>query len=94
LVSLLSTACDVGQINTARLRNLSIGYVQMAAPLYFGLHSARIVQTRMLEQGAKLFEEGTLKVHVGLTLPLEKAAEAHRLIEAGHTTGKIVLQIA
>lgn len=94
LVSLLSTACDAGQINTARLRNLSIGYVQMAAPLYFGLHSARIVQTRMLEQGAKLFEEDTLKVHVGLTLPLEKAAEAHRLIEAGHTTGKIVLQIA
>jgi NADPH2:quinone reductase len=27
-------------------------------------------------------------------LPLEKAADAHRLIETGHATGKIVLQIA
>jgi NADPH2:quinone reductase len=93
LVTLLSTSCDTKQINTARLRNLSIGYVQMAAPLYFGLHDARLVQTRILEEGAKLFEQGILKVHVGLTLPLEEAAEAHRLIEAGHTTGKIGLKI-
>lgn len=94
LVSLLSTACDAKQINTARLRNLSIGYVQMAAPLYFGLHPARVVQTRILEQGAKLFEQGVLKVHVSHTLALAEAAKAHRLIETGHTTGKIVLKIA
>lgn len=94
IVSLLSTSCDTGQINTARLRNLRIGYVQMAAPLYFGLHDARLVQTRILKEGAELFEQGILKVHVGLTLPLEEAAEAHRLIETGHTTGKIGLKIA
>ncbi|SEO75832.1 zinc-dependent alcohol dehydrogenase family protein [Nitrosovibrio sp. Nv6] len=93
VVTLLSTSCDIQHTNTARLRNLCIGYVQMAAPLYFGLHPARVMQTRILEHGAKLFEQGILKVHVGLALPLEKAAEAHRLIEAGHTTGKIVLQI-
>lgn len=94
VVTLLSTTCETPYINTARLRNLCIGYVQMTAPLYFGLHPARIMQTRILERGAKLFEQGILKVHIGLALPLEKAAEAHRLIEAGHTTGKIVLQIA
>ena len=93
VVTLLSTTCDIKLTNTARLRNLSIGYVQITAPLYFGLHSARVAQTRILERGAKLFEQGILKVHIGLELPLEQAAEAHRLIEAGHTAGKIVLRI-
>lgn len=94
VVTLLSTTCDTQHINTARLRNLCIGYVQMAAPLYFNLHAPRILQTRILARGAKLFEQSILKAHIGLALPLEKAAEAHRLIEGGHTTGKIVLQIA
>ena len=93
VVTLLSTVCDIKHTNTARLRNLSIGYVQMTAPLYFGLHAARIAQTRILERGAELFEQGILKVHIALELPLEEAAQAHRLIEAGHTTGKIVLRI-
>jgi NADPH2:quinone reductase len=48
---------------------------------------------RILERGAKLIEQGLLKVHLDRVLPLEDAAEAHRLIEAGHATGKIVLQI-
>lgn len=93
VVTLLSTPCDIAHTNIARLRNLSIGYVQITAPLYFGLHLARIAQTRILERGAKLFEQGIIKIHIGRSLPLEDAAEAHRLIEAGHTTGKIVLKI-
>ena len=93
IVTLLSTACGIDCINTARLRNLSIGYVQMTAPLYFGLHLARLAQTRILERGAKLIEQGLLKVHIDRVLPLEEAAEAHRLIESGHATGKIVLRI-
>ncbi|MFN2505692.1 MAG: zinc-binding dehydrogenase, partial [Acidimicrobiales bacterium] len=36
---------------------------------------------------------GALTVHVQRTFPLEEAAEAHRLIEAGHMRGKIVLEI-
>jgi len=94
VVTLLSTSCDAKNLNVARLRNLIIGYVQMTAPLYFGLQSERIAQTRILERGAKLVEQKLLKVHIGHTLPLEQAAEAHRLIETGHTTGKIILQIA
>lgn len=93
IVSLLSTSCDTVHINIARQRNLSIGYVQITSPMYFSLHKERLAQTRILEQGAKLIEQGLLKVHVGLVLPLEEAAEAHRLIEAGHATGKIVLRV-
>jgi NADPH2:quinone reductase len=32
-----------------------------------------------------------LKLHVGLTLPLSEAAEAHRRLEGRQTTGKILL---
>ena len=94
VVTLLSTSCDVKALNVARLRNLIIGYVQMTAPLYFGLPRTRIAQTEILERGAKLLKQKLLKVHIDHTLPLEQAAEAHRLIETGHTTGKIILQIA
>lgn len=93
VISLLSTPCDLQAINVARLRNLTIGYVQMTAPLYLGLHPARLAQTRILEQGARLIEEGKLKIHVSQVLPLAQAAQAHRLLEQGHTSGKIVLKV-
>ena len=34
---------------------------------------------------------GELKLHVGLTLPLEKANEAHEQLEGRQTTGKVLL---
>lgn len=40
---------------------------------------------------ADLVRKGELKVHVEAELPLAQAAEAHRLISQGRTTGKIVL---
>jgi NADPH2:quinone reductase len=38
-----------------------------------------------------MMEKGSLRVTVSGRFPLEKAREAHRLIEEGHSTGKIVL---
>ena len=40
---------------------------------------------------ARLAGEGTLRVVVAATYPLDDAADAHRQIGTGHTTGKIVL---
>ena len=34
---------------------------------------------------------GQLKLHIGLTLPLTEAQEAHRQLEGRLTTGKILL---
>lgn len=34
-----------------------------------------------------------LKVRIDKTYPLEDAAEAHRYLEAGRTTGKLLLQV-
>jgi NADPH:quinone reductase-like Zn-dependent oxidoreductase len=44
-----------------------------------------------LEALAQLVDEGKLKVHVSHTFPLERAADAHALLEKGDTLGKIVL---
>lgn len=93
IVTLLQTDCSAGQIKLARLRNQSIHYELMLTPAHLGLHQARIAQTRILEAGARLIEAGKLKIEVSKTFPLEQAAEAHRLIEEGHTAGKIVLEI-
>jgi NADPH:quinone reductase-like Zn-dependent oxidoreductase len=40
---------------------------------------------------ARLAGEGRLRVFVAATYPLDDAAEAHRQIATGHTTGKLVL---
>ena len=93
IVTLLSTACEMPQINKARLRNIIVGYEQMTMPLFFGNHELRCAQTRILERGMHLFDEGKIKVEVSKVLPLKEAAAAHQLVEDGHTIGKVVLQI-
>ena len=48
----------------------------------------------LLETANDLFDvvrSGVVKVHVSRTLPLAQAAEAHRELEARHTTGSVVL---
>ena len=93
VVTLLQTTCDANALKTARTRNQTIRYELMLTPLYLGLHDARLHQREILEAGAELIEQGKLTVRVSEVLPLADAAEAHRRIGAGHTTGKIVLQI-
>lgn len=43
---------------------------------------------------ASLVEAGKLRAEIDTVLPLEQAANAHELGEAGRTTGKIVLAVA
>ncbi|WP_031486984.1 NADP-dependent oxidoreductase [Streptomyces bicolor] len=42
---------------------------------------------------SELAEEGVVSVHVSQTFPLERAADAHRLSQQGHTRGKIVVTV-
>jgi NADPH:quinone reductase-like Zn-dependent oxidoreductase len=48
---------------------------------------------RVLEQITALIEDGTVRVHVDRVFDLADGAEAHRLLEEGHTRGKIVLRV-
>jgi NADPH:quinone reductase len=79
---------------TARDRNLRISYELMLTPMLKGIVKAQQDQAKILQQGARLFERGELKIHLQQTLPLESAATAHKLLEMGSTTGKIVLLTA
>lgn len=42
---------------------------------------------------SRLLESGDVKVYVDQVFDLEQAAEAHRVIEDGHTRGKLVLKV-
>jgi len=46
-----------------------------------------------LEEIARLVDAGLIRPHVEQTFPLERADEAHALVEAGHVQGKIVLTV-
>ena len=77
---------------TARSRNLRISYELMLIPMLQGLVAAQLHQASILTQCADLIDEGKLKIHVSKVFPLSEAVEAHRLLETGSVTGKIVLQ--
>ncbi|MDN3258976.1 NADP-dependent oxidoreductase [Streptomyces sp. CSDS2] len=42
---------------------------------------------------AGLVEEGRLRVHVQETFPFDRVTDAHRLLDAGHLRGKLVLTV-
>jgi NADPH2:quinone reductase len=80
-------------LSEARMRNLLIGFELMLTPMLRDLDSARDKHVELLKKCADFIDAGTLKIHVSEVLPLENAARAHDLIEAGHTIGKLVLSI-
>lgn len=42
----------------------------------------------------RMFDAGDLRVHLDRIVPLAEVAEAHRLIDEGHTRGKIAIEVA
>lgn len=91
----LVTLLDPGQLNLAeaRMRNLLIGFELMLTPMLRDLREARDKHVEILKQCAQWIDNDLLKIHISKQLSLEEAAEAHRLLETGHTTGKIALSI-
>jgi len=92
LVTLLPPPPDTNWM-VARQRNLRIGFELMLTPHYLGMVDAQRRQGQILRDASGLIDEGRLRVHVAETFPLEDAAEAHRRLEAGAATGKLVLAI-
>jgi NADPH2:quinone reductase len=66
----------------------------MPAPSVFGWPDHRQRQRQILEQAAADFDADELRVVVGATFPLDRAADAHRALEAGQVTGKAVLTMS
>lgn len=91
LVTILEPDPALGNLKTARMRNLRISLELMLTPMLEGLVSAQEHQADILQQCASLCDRNLLKIHVSQTFPLEQAQAAHELLEAGSVTGKIVL---
>jgi NADPH2:quinone reductase len=90
LVTILDPGPDL-DLKEARMRNLRISLELMLTPMLRDLPRARTHQGDILYRCAKMIDGGDLKIHVSQTFPLAQAETAHRLIEAGHVTGKLAL---
>jgi len=90
IVTLMGTPADT-QGDDAYNGNLTIHNVMMLTPMWRGLQARLREQAGMVRQGIAWLAEGRLKVHVGKTFPLGEAAAAHRFLESGGVTGKLVL---
>lgn len=77
---------------TARDRNLRVGFELMLTPMLHQMISAQQEQAKILQQCARLFDQGQLQIHLHQTLPLAEAAAAHRLMGQS-MQGKLVLSI-
>ncbi len=92
LVTLLQPPAETDW-KVARLRNLRISLELMLTPMYDGLEDALGHQADILTHCAHLMDAGHLRVHVSGRFPLSEAAEAHRTIERGGVTGKLILEV-
>ncbi len=81
------------EAGVAKLRNLSLSYELMLTPMHFKMHEARVRQTEMLQEAARLIDEGKIKVFVNNIFNLDEVGQAHELVEGGHSTGKTVIKI-
>jgi len=93
LVSILQLPDDVDW-KALRLKNVRVSQELMLTPMLSNLKEGAAHHAAILEQCAQLIDNEKLKVHIAKMLPLEDAAQAHQLIEAGHMQGKLVLAVA
>lgn len=91
LVTILEPNSSLGTLKTARNRNLRISLELMLTPMLEGIIAAQKHQGKILQQCANWIDQGKLTIHLNQTFPLQEAAEAHKMIEAGSMTGKIAL---
>jgi NADPH2:quinone reductase len=91
LVSNVESSWENEAVTAWHDRNLRVSFTWMPAPSVFGWAGHRVRQRGILEQAARHFDAGELRVAVGATFPLAEAADAHRALEAGEVLGKAVL---
>ena len=93
VVTLMGTPADDTEL-TAYNRNLSIHNVMMLTPMWFGLHDHMKRQADIVRQLVPRLVTGEIRVNIQAVYPLADAAEAHRKLEQGGSSGKIVLSVS
>ena len=93
IVTLMGTpADDAGE--TAYVQNLTIHNVMMLTPMILGLQDRLDAQARIVDHGMALLAKKNLKLHIAECFDLADIRAAHARLDAGGTTGKIVIRIA
>jgi NADPH:quinone reductase len=91
LVSNVESTWEEEAIKVMHDRNLRVSFTWMPAPSVFGWPNHRERQRAILDEVAPFFDSSDLRVVIGAAFPLERAADAHRALEAGEVVGKAVL---
>lgn len=92
VVTLLEPPADMNW-KTARGKNISFCFELMLTPMLRDLPQARAHQIEILDIAARMIDAGDLHIKIQNHFALQGAASAHQMIEAGHTQGKLILQI-
>ena len=93
IVTLMGTPADDGDLN-AYNRNLTIHNVMMLTPMWFGLRQHMTRQAGIVRRLIGCLATGEITMSIAESYPLSKVADAHRQLEAGGMSGKIVLDIS
>ena len=93
LVTILEPNAELGNLKTARSRNLRISLELMLTPMLQNLVEEQERQGKILQQCTRLIDNNQLKIHLGETFPLAEAAAAHERLGLGSMMGKIALSI-
>ena len=93
LVTILEPNAELGNLKTARSRNLRISLELMLTPMLQNLVEEQERQGKILQQCTRLINNDQLKIHLGETFPLAEAAAAHEMLGLGSMMGKIALSI-
>ena len=92
VVTLMGTPGDTAE-GAAYNGNLTIHNVMMLTPLWRGLAARLRQQADRVQKSMTLLAEGKLRVVIDLVFPMTEAAAAHRHLESGKATGKVVLTV-
>ncbi len=84
-----------GELNLGKLlskRARVIGTTLRGRPTN-GPHSKSVIVEAVVDSVWPMFANGRVRPVIGERLPINQAAEAHRLLNGGHVTGKVVLTV-
>ena len=80
-----------GAVTDTNTRALQNGSLYLTRPSLGDYTATRDELLGRAEEVLRWLQSGELKLHIGLTLPLADAVEAHRQLEGRETVGKILL---
>ena len=93
LVTLMGTPGD-DEAETAYVNNLTIHNVMMLTPMLLGLQDRLDNQAEIVRQGLQLLDAGKLRIEIDSRFAFDDLVSAHRRLDEGKASGKIVIAIS